>query len=1041
MIPKQSLELSAVRAHLNGVKGKAYWRSLDELSETDEFEALLFNEFPRQAAALPDKVTRRTFVKLMGASLAMAGLSGCGAWRQPQETIVPYVESPEFIVPGKPLFFATAMELGGVAMGLLVENHMGRPTKVEGNPDHPASLGATDVFTQASVLGLYDPDRSQAVMNQGRIRTYADFLTDFRAAVGTLGTGARLRILTETISSPTLARQLADLLQTFPDARWHQFEPVSRDNTRAGARLAFGEDANTVYRFDQANVVLALDADFMSCHGAALRYARDFADRRRLWQSNANAAAMNRLYVVESGYSTTGSKADHRLPLRAMDIEAVARALAAELGVDGVTAPSLPANVPSGWIAALARDLQANGGASIVIVGEEQPPIVHALAHAINDALGNIGQTVVYTEPIEANTEDGNASLRELADAMDAGTVDVLMILGGNPAYTAPVDLRFAERMQQVPLSVHHSLYEDETSALATWHVPMAHYLETWSDSRAFDGTVTIIQPLVEPLYGGRSTHEMLAAFGDNPLESGYTLVRETWERLQLQATGSPGGDFEAFWRRSLHDGLVEGTTLPLKAVTLQSDFASEAGSASDAGGLEIRFCADPTIYDGRFANNGWLQELPKPIIKLTWDNAALISPATAAELGVSNEELVELRYRGQTVRAPIWIAPGHADRSVTVLLGYGRERVGRVGEGLGYNAYRLRTSDAPWIGSGLEIATTGESYTLAATQEHHRLMGRPLVRAATLDEYREDPGFAEIHIPGMETGAGEAEHGEEEEGHAEEGAEGEAGHAEQGTDGLEAGHGAPPSLYPEYEYNGYKWGMSIDLTTCVGCNACVMACNAENNIPIVGKTEIARSREMHWLRVDTYYEGDPSNPIAYHMPMPCMHCEKAPCEPVCPVAATVHDGEGLNNMIYNRCVGTRYCSNNCPYKVRRFNFLEYVTDDSPVLSLLRNPDVTVRSRGVMEKCTYCIQRISSARIEAQKEGRSIRDGEVLTACQAACATNAISFGDLNDESAQVTARKAHPLNYAMLGDLGTQPRTTYLAAVRNPNPELAGES
>jgi molybdopterin-containing oxidoreductase family iron-sulfur binding subunit len=637
-------------------------------------------------------------------------------------------------------------------------------------------------------------------------------------------------------------------------------------------------------------------------------------------------------------------------------------------------------------------------GASVVVAGDQQPPLVHALAHAMNHALDNIGNTVVYTDPVEANPIDHLESLGKLVSDMEAGRVEMLVIIGGNPVYTAPADLHFAEHLSRVKLRLDLSLYDDETSARCHWHIPEAHFLESWGDARAYDGTVTIMQPLIAPLYFGKSAHELLATLLGQPERSSYDIVRDYWKQQF-------GEDFERRWRTALHDGLIAGTALPPKAVKLKIEDREwkiedrhPQSSTLDPRSLEIIFRPDPTIFDGRFANNGWLQELPKPLSKLTWDNAALISPATAERLGLANEELVELRHQGHAVRAPIWIMPGHADDSVTVHLGYGRTRAGRIGTGTGFNAYAIRTASSPWFASGLEIRKTGARYALASTQDHHSMAGRHLIRVGTLEQYRQHPEF--VH---------------------------------------EMGHEPAPdlTLYPPHTYRGYAWGMAIDLQACIGCNACVVACQAENNIPIVGKTEVARGREMHWLRIDRYYNGDLDNPATYHQPVPCMHCENAPCEVVCPVAATVHSDEGLNEMVYNRCIGTRYCSNNCPYKVRRFNFLQYADQDTPSLKLLRNPQVTVRSRGVMEKCTYCVQRINAARIQAKKEERTIRDGEIVTACQAACPTEAIVFGNINDPNSRVSRLKADSLNYGLLTELNTRPRTSYLARLRNPHPEI----
>jgi len=986
-----AIDFDAIRARLACATGRQYWRSLEELADTPGFREYLDAEFPRQASVL-DTVGRRQFLKLMGASLALAGLDACT--RQPVEKVVPYVRAPEEIVPGEPLFFATAMPLAGIGTGVLVESHMGRPTKVEGNPEHPASLGASDAFAQASVLGLYDPDRSQVIRNVGEIRPWSAFLDAVHILIEAQRDhqGAGLRVLTETVTSPTLAKQFRDFLTDFPKAQWHQYEPTARDAARAGAVLAFGAAVDAQYHFEKADVIFALDADFLACGPGSVRYVRDFIRRRRVHDEQR---PMNRLYAVESTPSITGAKADHRLPMRASEIEGFARAVAAGLRLP-LTAPA-QYEAHAAWITAVVNDLQQHRGSSLVIAGDQQPPVVHALAHAMNDALGNVGQTVMYTDPVEARATDHIESLRKLVADMNAGTVDVLVVLGGNPVFTAPADLGFTDAFDKVGIRIHLSLYDDETSQHCHWQIPEAHYLESWSDTRAYDGTVTIIQPLIAPLYDGKTLHEVLAAFSDHPERSSHDIVHDHWKSM-FKERGSDA-EFEHFWRKALHDGVVPDSSLAAKAMALRAGFfTSLPPTAANLAGLDIIFRPDPTVFDGRFANNGWLQELPKSITKLTWDNAALISPATAQRLGVANEDVVDLRYQGRSVPAPIWIAPGHANDCVTVHLGYGRTRAGNVGTGTGFNAYALRTAAAPWIGSGLEIRTTGERYQLATTQHHHSMEGRELVRVATVDEFRAHPDFARAAEP------------------------------------------EPPrdlTMYAAYPYDGYKWGMAIDLNSCTGCNACVVACQSENNIAVVGKDQVARGREMHWLRIDRYYEGTLDNPATYHQPVPCMHCENAPCELVCPVNATVHSSEGLNEMVYNRCVGTKYCSNNCPYKVRRFNFYLYSDWTTETLKMARNPDVTVRSRGVMEKCTYCVQRINAARILAKKEDRAIGDGEVVTACQQACPAEAIVFGDLNAPTSRVAQLKAEPRNYALLGEVNTRPRTTYLAALRNPNPAL----
>jgi MoCo/4Fe-4S cofactor protein with predicted Tat translocation signal len=1007
------IDLVSIRRQLATTRGKEYWRCLEELADAEGFKELLDSSVPRHAGAWLDSLDRRDFLKLMGASLALAGLSGClsSAPAPTDEKIVPYVTQPEDIVPGRPLFFATGMNLGGFARGLLVESHMGRPIKIEGNPQHPASLGASDVFMQASILNLYDPDRSQAVSNAGIISSWNTFVSALNAQLEIQRSkqGEGLRLLTETVTSPTLAFQLKQWLARFPKAKWHQYDGAGRDVLYEGARLAFGEAVETLYRFDRADVILSIDSDFLFFGPASVRYARDFANKRRI---DGPKAAMNRLYSIETTATVTGAMADHRLPLAPSAIEAFAKRIAGALGVKVGDGKAELAAQDEPWVRALVRDLQQHLGRSIVIAGDQQSANIHKLAHAMNEALENVGKTVVYTDPVAANPINQVQSLQELARDMQSNSVEVLIIVGGNPVYTAPADLDFGRLLVKSNFAVHLSQYEDETSSLCHWHIPEAHYLESWSDARAFDGTATIIQPLIAPLYGGRTAHELLAAMMDQPERGSYDIVRDYWREQ------SGGKDFELFWRTAVHDGIVAGTALPPKTIKLKPNSTSEAGrstpssvQAQNQNSLEIIFRPDPTVLDGRFANNGWLQETPKPLTKLTWDNAVLLSPATAERLGLSRTisttggergtiytDLIEVAFQGRRVRGAAWILPGHADNCVTVHLGYGRTRAGKVGNGAGFNANLLRTVETPWRGSGVEIRKTGDQYPLACTQFHHLMEGRDLVRAATLERYHQNPNFA--------------------------------------RDGEEDSP-AHPSLYPGFGYEGYAWGMAIDTHSCIGCNACVVACAAENNTPVVGKKEVMRGREMHWIRIDRYYKGSLDSPEMFHQPVPCMQCENAPCELVCPVGATVHSQEGLNDMTYNRCVGTRYCSNNCPYKVRRFNFFQYADFTTPSLKLLHNPDVTVRSRGVMEKCTYCVQRINHAKIEAEKEDRKVRDGEIHTACQQACPTQAIVFGDINDPNSRVSKLKARSLNYSLLADLNTKPRTTYQAKLTNPNPEI----
>ena len=994
MDPRKKLDLAAVRARLEGAHGRDYWRSLDELAATPEFQDLMEREFPRQAVGWSEDEDpvkgRRNFLKLMGASLALAGLSACT--RQPNEFIMPYVRQPEDLIPGRPLFYATATTLNGVASGVLAESHEGRPTKIEGNPEHPATLGACDSFSQASVLQLYDPDRMATVTNSGEVRSWGMFYGALREILAEqkANGGAGIRILTETVTSPTMADQLRRIRQLFPAMKWHQWEPAGPHSARAGAVMAFGQPVNTYYDLSNANVVVSIDSDFLASGPGSLRYARQFAARRRV---RGGQTAMNRLYVVEPMPTPTGSKADHRLPLRAADIEVFAGALTTAVGTG--RGPKMGENHDVyKWVSEIGRDLVRNKGASLVIAGEHQPPEVHALAHAMNVSLGNVGKTVFYTDPIEANPVDQVASLQDLVKDLDAGAVDLLLIVGGNPVFNAPVELGLRDRIAKARMRAHLNLYDDETSRACQWRLPETHYLEAWGDARAFDGTATIQQPLIQPLYGGKSAYEVLQMFTEQPEMGGREIVKAYW------ASQHTGADFEAWWRRAVHDGVVANTAFPTKAPALHGENISGPARSPRLGGkFEVIFRTDPAIYDGRFANNGWLQELPRPITKLTWDNAAIVSPGTAHILGVDTGDMLQLTYQGRSLRAPAWIQPGHVDGAVTLHLGYGRTRAGRAGTGVGFNPYGLRTAEALWHDGGLDAKKVEGSYVFATTQNEHTLdTRRHIFRAGDIEDYKKNP------------------------------------------ESVHAGSEDPPrglTLYPEWKYEGHAWGMAIDLTSCTGCSACVVACQAENNIAVVGKDQVRRGRAMHWLRVDSYYKGEINDPEIDNQPVTCMQCENAPCELVCPVQATNHSSEGLNDMVYNRCVGTRYCSNNCPYKVRRFNFYLYSDYETPSLKLLHNPDVTVRSRGVMEKCTYCVQRINAAKIDAEKEGRKVRDGEIQTACQATCPTEAIIFGDVNDPNSRVSKMKAEKLNYGMLADLNTRPRTTYLAELRNPNPEI----
>ena len=973
-----SLRLASdARSRLGALEGREYWRSLEELLDTEDFREHLHREF---RVPIDSGFSRRDILTLMGASIALAGLTGCV--RQPTEKIFPYVKAPEELVPGVPLYYATAHLMGGYARGVLAKSYEGRPIKIEGNEIHPASLGGTDVFMQAHVLSMYDPDRSQTLTERGEIRAWSAFLAAARLAVEKEreSRGSGLRFLTGTVTSPTLQKQLSDVLAAFPEAKWISWEPLNRDNVYEGARLAFGEPVETRPDYGRADVILSLEADFLGSGPDMPRAARAWASRRR----GENA---NRLYAVEATPTLTGAKADHRRPMRPAEIEAFARSVAVAVGALQGAAATDP------FVEAVANDLKAHRGASLVVAGDPQPPEVHALAHAMNAALGNAGKTVTYAEPV-AGAAAQAAALAGLVRDMEAGGVSTLVIVGGNPVYDAPADLAFSKALGKVGLRIHLGLYNDETSRLCHWHIAAAHPLESWTDARALDGTVTILQPLIAPLFGGKSAHELLAAFSDRPERSGHDIVKEFWNGKL------PGGDPEHAWRKALHDGLVEGSAAPGKGVAVPSGFSVEGRAAKpEAGELVLLIRPDPTILDGSYANNGWLQECAKPLTKLTWDNAALIAPATAQRLGVSSGQVVELSVDGRKVRGAAWVMPGQAEDCITVHLGYGRTRGGRVANGCGFDAYPLRTTAALWTARGLQLTRTLETRLLASTQHQWSMEGRDPVRATTVEAYGKDPDVV----------------------------------AKMG----EKPPGPDDTLYPPIPAAQYAWGMAIDLSACVGCNACSVACYAENNIPVVGKDQVNRGRAMPWIRIDRYYKGSLDDPETVFQPLPCMHCENAPCEVVCPVNATVHSAEGLNQMVYNRCVGTRYCSNNCPYKVRRFNFYLYQDFTTDIVKLGRNPDVTVRSRGVMEKCTYCVQRINRVRYEAEKANRPIRDGEIVTACQQACPAQAIVFGNVGDPGAAVSKWKAEKRGYGLLTELGTRPRTSYLAALSNPNPAI----
>jgi MoCo/4Fe-4S cofactor protein with predicted Tat translocation signal len=1033
------MTLAEVRAKLDGKTGKRFWKNLDELAETPGFEQMLAEEFPRQAGGAAnewvDAVSRRGFLKVMGASFALAGLAGCT--KQPDEPIFPYVKAPEDLILGKPMYFASAFPFPTGAIPVLVKSDAFRPIKVDGNPDHPMAKGKSDAMTQATLLDLYDPDRSTHVLYRGQAGAWADFQEAFANAARQSAGGQGIYFLSETITSPTLAAQWKQVQTKYPAAKLVQWEPVNRDSAMAASKAAFGSYMDAQYKLENADVILSLDADFLGgiAHPGFLPLAAAYAARHRYVEGQT----MNRMYVVESMSTVTGFKAEHRLALKPSDVEAFASALAR--GGSGTGNPEAQA-----FAAAVMKDLKAAGGRCVVIPGEQASPAVHAAAFALNQQLGAVGKTVIYTETVNPMPSEQMADLKSLVGAMNAGQVQWLVMLGVNPIYSAPPDLEFAAAFNKVPNTVHLGSHVDETGAISVWHINKTHYLESWSDARAYDGTISIIQPMIAPMYNGHSAHEVVQALLDNPELSAFDAV-------QANAKTYIKGDFASGFRKALHDGWVEGTAFTAGSATPKGGGAPAAMSAP-SGPLEISFRADPSLFDGRYANVGWLQELPKQITNLSWDNAALMSLATMESLKLDQSTAVEINCNGRKLIAPALMVPGHPDGAVTVHVGLGRGvEAGRVGAGVGFNAYYLRASDGPYFTTGTVTKTDG-TYDICVTKvntiEHrgafaqqdlnnkeydkegtyslpgHEAMERAIIRYATLAEVKANPKFAHENDDNVK-GALINKVGYSPEGETPE-------------------HGE--SFFPDawsYDHKDVsaqtiqnKWGMAIDLNSCIGCNACIASCYAENNIPVVGREQVKIGRNMQWIRIDTYFEGDLHAPRAHFQPMACQHCENAGCEQVCPVGATVHTPEGLNTMVYNRCVGTRYCSNNCVYKVRRFNFLLYSDYDTESLKFMRNPDVTVRSRGVMEKCSYCVQRIEYAKIEADKENRAIRDGEIVTACQQACPASAITFGNLNDPNSAVSKKKATERDYQVLADLNYRPRTTYTAGVINPNPELA---
>jgi len=940
---------------------------------------------PQMNSIFQDPLSRRHFIQIMGASFALAGL-GSACVRAPYEKIVAYVDSPEDQIPGVPRYFASTLTLGGFAQGVIVETHEGRPTKVDGNPDHPANFGSSDPYIQASVLSLYDPDRSQSVKKNGEIRSWDDFILEMQNEKRTWNQtdGEGVCFLTEVLTSPTLIEQINKFIRLFPKSNWYQFSPVDRKNIYEGTNLAFGRTLSPIYHLQQARVILSLDGAFMDEGPARLAHIRQFTNARRV---RTGSKVMNRLYMVEGTPSLTGATADHRLRLNPSEMEAFACALARKIGIteSESSGESKFSDDIKKWIGIVAHDLKEHAGRCLVVCGDRQTPALHALTHHINSALGNFDKTVSWIQPVESQAKD----VSSLVDQINSRGVNTVFILGGNPVYCAPADIDLKTALLKVKNRIRLSEYPDETAEICQWRLPETHALEAWSDALAFDGTASIAQPACAPFYEGKSAIEFISLLSSQGGASSHGLVRDYWKnRLKL----SP---FEEKWNQILRDGVIPQTRASAQRPVLKRNLP--AVSSAIPNDLEIIFKEDSNVYDGRFSNNGWLQELPRPITKLTWTNAVLISAETAKKNSLENDDEVELSVQDRSVRGSVIIVPGQSENLITVHLGYGRTQAGRVGNRLGFNAYTIRRSSESYF-SSVQMLKTGRKRPIFTAQHHFDMdstKGRDLILYGDLDQFK------------------------------------------QNSEKVVRTRKEQESLVPARPYTGAKWGMSIDLNTCIGCNACMIACQSENNIPIVGQDEVARGRSMHWIRVDRYYRGDSGSPQFFFQPIPCMHCENAPCEEVCPTAATSHSSEGLNQMTYNRCVGTRFCSNNCPYKVRRFNFFQYSDMKDSLSRMSKNPDVTVRSRGVMEKCTYCVQRIREVQIRAEVESREVRDGEIITACQASCPAQAIVFGDMNDPRSEVSKLKAEALDYGILEELGTRPRTTYLAKLYNPLPAL----
>ena len=1015
-IDKKNQEFVKTNSHqMNSSENNefGYWKSLKNISSEEDY-----NRFLKQSDHNEDNgLSRRNFLSLIAASVALAGLEGC---KKPVQKIIPYVEAEIGTIPGIPKYYASTIPWKNNALGVVIENHDERPVKVEGNDKHPATLGKSNAFSQASTIEMYDPDRARGVRHNGKKVDWSEYLK-FAKDINK-GDGKGLAVLMQESSSPTIKSIQNDFKKKFPSASWISYESVNNENLYTGIEKAFSKKLQPVYRLENAQIIVSLGSDFLGVDDNNIYNTRKFAQNRDIVDENST---MNRLYVAESSITSTGSSADHRLNIPQHEMENILAELSFELRQLGLSVDANKIKSSNNiWIKAAAEDLMSNRGQSIILGGSQLSPEFHQLIALLNNQLN----APVDYYPLNLSQVSSLNDFQSLCDDIKNNKIKNLIILGANPVYDSPADFNFEDLLIKVPNSVHLTNILDETSKLCSWNIAMTHYFECWGDAMSYDGFASIVQPQIMPLFDSKSAIQVLTPMVYSKELSSYDTVKNVWKSDIIKS-----GNFERKWEKVLHDGLYDIPIIKKEKVKSSAKASTKQLNNTiklDDNKFEIVFNASSSVYDGRFANNGWLQEIPKPVTSLTWDNAALVSLKVAKRFNIKNGQMIEIKVDNNSIKLPAWITPGQNQKSISLELGYGRTFEGRLGNGVGFNVYPLRMSNNPSYSLNASISVLDETYPLASTQDHHGLeedkYAAPgfdklannevqsripeLVKQSTLDYYKENPDWVqkkvEEHKPDKKRSW--AEH----------------------------------SMYnpePEYDYSkGPQWGMSIDLTSCTSCNACSIACQSENNIPVVGKQQVMNGREMHWIRIDNYFAGDPDNPEMSTQSVACVHCELAPCETVCPVAATTHSSDGVNQMTYNRCLGTRYCANNCPYKVRKFNFYNYTRDLPEVVQMAMNPDVSIRFRGVMEKCTYCYQRVSAARISAENENREMQDGDFQVACQQSCPADAIKFGDINDPNSAVSKAKRRNRDYALLAHLGTAPRTTYLAKIRNQNPKLS---